>query len=119
MNRRDFLKSSMATLVLIPIAACSDDDTPVGTGGGGPTGCQGVSATGSSSAGHVHTVCVPTADLTSPPSGGATYTTSNNSGHTHTVSLSQTQLQDIESGNTVVVTSSSTGHTHTFSIQKA
>ena len=60
----------MATLILIPIAACSDDDSPVATGGGnsdqGP--CSGVESTGSNSGGHIHTVCIPESDLQNPPS---------------------------------------------------
>ena len=85
LTRRDFLKGTMATLVLVPLAACSDDDSPTGTGD--TVGCQGVESTGSSSSGHIHTVCVPDSDLTSPPSGGNTYTTSNNGGPTQTVTL--------------------------------
>ena len=120
LTRRDFLKGTMATLILVPIAACSDDDSPTGTGDpGGSTGCTGVESTGSNSSGHVHTVCVPESDLTSPPSGGQTYTTSNDGGHTHTVTLSQTHLQSIESGGTVNVTSSGPGHTHNFAIEKS
>ena len=117
LTRRDFLKGTMATLVLVPLAACSDDDSPTGTGD--TVGCQGVESTGSSSSGHIHTVCVPDSDLTSPPSGGNTYTTSNNGGHTHTVTLSQAQLQTIESGGSVTVTSSGAGHTHDFMVEKS
>ncbi len=111
----------MATLILVPLVGCSDDDSsPTGTGNGGnPGGCQGVSSTGSSSGGHIHTLCVPNSDLSSPPSGGGTYQTSSDAGHTHSVTLSQAQLQAIEGGGSATVTSSSSGHTHDFLIEKS
>ncbi len=119
-TRREFLKGSMATLVLVPLAACSsDDDSPMSAGGDSTGSCQGVASTGSSSAGHIHTVCVPDSDLTTPPAGGGTYTTSSDAGHTHSVTLTQAQLQSIAGGGSVTVTSSSTGHTHDFSVKKA
>jgi len=109
----------MATLILVPLVGCSDDGSPAGTGGddggGGTNDC--LSSTGSNSAGHIHTVCVPNTDLSSPPSGGATYTTSSDAGHTHTVNLSQAQLQTIAGGGSVTVTSSGPSHTHSFSIE--
>jgi len=119
-TRRRFLEGSMATLILIPLVGCSDDDdSPTGTGGT-TTNCQGTLTTGSNVQSHAHTVCVPTTDLNSPPASGATYGTSSGAGHAHAVTLSQTQLQSIASGSTVVVTSTSSGaHTHTFSIQMA
>jgi hypothetical protein len=110
----------MATLILVPLVGCSDDDgSPTDPGGGNPAGCQGVESTGSSSGGHIHTLCVPNSDLTSPPSGGETYQTSSDAGHTHSVTLSQTQLQTIEGGGSVTVTSSSSGHDHDFLIEKS
>ena len=119
MNRREFLKGSMVTLLAIPLVGCSSDDDPTGTGGS-TGGCQGTSATGSSSSGHTHTLCVPEGDLTNPPSGGKTYTTSV-SGHTHMVTLSQSDLVTINGGSSVTVgsLSDSTGHEHSFTIQKA
>ena len=117
-SRRKFLKGSMATLVLVPLAACSSDDNgPVSAGGG--SSCSGVSTIGSASAGHVHTMCVPSGDLTSPPANGATYTTTNDSGHVHSVTLTQAQLQTVAGGGMVDITSSSTGHTHSFIIKMA
>ena len=116
-TRREFLRGSMATLVLIPLAACSDDDSPMSANGS--SACQGVSSTGSRIAGHVHTVCVPDSDLNNPPAGGRTYTTSSDSSHAHSVNLSQTQLETVSGGGSVTVTSSSTGHTHDFLIRRA
>ena len=117
-TRREFLKGSMATLILIPLVGCSlDDDTPLSAGNG--QRCEGVSSTGSNSSGHIHTLCVPESDLTSPPANGSTYSTSSDAGHTHSVSLSQTHLETIAGGESVTVTSSSTGHTHDFIIRKA
>ena len=120
-TRREFLKGTFATLILIPLVGCSsDDDSPMSTGNGGNTGgCQGVSSTGSNSGGHVHTVCVPNSDLTNPPAGGSTYTTSSDAGHTHSVSLTQQQLQTIEGGGSVPVTVTGSGHTHDFVIEKS
>jgi len=118
-TRRDFLKSSIATLVLIPLVGCSDDDTPTNPGAGGGATCEGVSSTGSNSGGHAHTVCVASGDLTSPPASGRTYITSSNARHTHSITLSQAELQTVASGGSVNVKSSSAGHTHDFVIQQA
>jgi len=118
-TRRNFLKGSLATLVLVPIVGCSGDDSPAAPGGGNPTGCQGLSSTGSSSSGHIHTLCVPDSDLSSPPASGVTYTTSSDGGHTHTVNLNQSQLQNIAGGGAVTVTSSGPGHTHNFLVEMA
>ncbi len=119
-SRRDFLKGSLATLVLVPIVGCSSDDSsPSAPGDNIPSGCEGLSTTGSSSSGHIHTLCVPDTDLSSPPASGVTYTTSSDSGHTHTVNLNQSQLQTIEGGGRVTITSSGPGHTHNFLIEKA
>jgi hypothetical protein len=116
MNRREFLSRSMTTLLIIPvaggIAACgSDSPSP------SPT-CDGVLTTSTVTEGHTHTLCVPTGDLTNPPSAGQTYTTSMNAAHTHTVTLTQQQLQMINTGGTVTVTSSSPA-SHDFMIHKA
>jgi len=119
MTRRRFLEGSLTTLVLVPLVGCgSDDSSPTGAGGGGPN-CTGVESTGSNSAGHVHTVCVPDGDLSNPPVNGATYVTSTTSGHTHSVTLSSAQLQTVANNGSVTVTSSSAGHTHNFVIRKA
>lgn len=120
-TRRDFLKGSMATLILIPIGACSDDDSPAapGDGGSNPGACNGVQSTGSNSGGHIHTVCVPGSDLQNPPAGGGSYQTSSDAGHTHTVALSQAQLQSIAGGGTETVTSTGGTHTHDFTIKMA
>jgi len=118
-TRRDFLKGSLATLVLVPIVGCSGGDSPSAPGGGNPSGCEGLSTTGSSSSGHIHTLCVPDSDLSSPPASGVTYTTSSSDGHTHTVSLNQSQLQTIAGGGSVTVTSSGPVHTHNFAVKMA
>ena len=118
-TRREFLETSLTTLILVPLAACASDDGSPTSAGDSTTSCQGVSSTGSNSAGHIHTVCVPNGDLTSPPASGATYTTSADSGHTHTITLSEAQLQTIAGDGSVNVTSSGPGHTHNFAIAKA
>lgn len=119
MNRREFLKGSIVTLLAIPLVGCGSDDQPAGTGGSTNNSCQGTSATGSF-VGHTHTVCVLSTDLTNPPSGGGTYNTTSNSGHLHSVVLTQANLVTINGGASVTVdSSSSSGHTHSFTIQKA
>ncbi len=117
-TRRKFLEGSMATLILIPLVGCSDDDpNPTGIT---PTGCQGPTTTGSTANAHVHTVCIPQDRLTNPPPTGTTLATSTDSGHSHLVILSQADLQSIEAGGTVDVTSQGGGgHEHNFSIVKA
>lgn len=117
LTRRKFLKSAMTTLVLIPIVGCGSDDS-TGTGNDTGGGCDGAASTSSTAAGHVHTLCVPTSDLTSPPSSGRTYTTSLDAGHTHSVTLSQAQLQTINTGGGVTVDTTGGNHTHTFMIEK-
>lgn len=131
MTRREFLHGAGTALLMVPVvgAGCGSTMSPQSDGGltpqDGGAGCQGVFSTGSYvpggiyGGGHLHTLCVPSTDLTSPPAAGATYTTSTNEGHTHTVTLSQAQLQTIDGGGTVTVDSSDIGHLHTFNIKKA
>lgn len=66
---------------------------------------------------HTHTLCVPTSDLTNPPTAGVVYTTSVSLMHSHTVNLTQAQLKSIESGTAVTVTTSSPA-AHNFTISK-
>jgi hypothetical protein len=108
----------MATLILVPLIGCSDDDdSPMGTGSGNSSGCDGITSTGTNSAGHVHTVCVPDSDLSNPPAGGGTYPTSSDAGHTHSITLTQAQLQAIAGGGSVTVTSTGPNHTHDFLVE--
>ncbi len=127
-TRRDFLRTATTTLVLVPFApllGCSGGALQ-GPGSDGGGSCDGLFEASTSTPdplaggqGHIHTVCVPTSDLTSPPSGAMTYVTSISLDHTHTVTLSQAQLSQIEAGQTVTVTTSNNGmHTHMFSIAK-
>src|ERR1700756_3207080 len=96
-HRRQFLQDAYVTLLLIPIAnaACSSDTTPTTLSG---DDCDGVSSTSTVTASHMHTVCVAASDLTSPPSGGATFTTSSANGHSHQITLTQAQLASIQMG---------------------
>ena len=113
LSRREFLSKSTVTLVLVPVASsligCGSD-----SGGGS---CNGVDTTSTVTNGHTHTVCVPTTDLMTPPSGGRTYTTSTDAGHNHTVTLTQAQLTTINGGGSVTVTSSAPA-AHDFTIHK-
>lgn len=106
MQRRDFL--GLVVWVGIPTAAgCSSGEDH------GNDGCKGAGAETSLDSGHRHSVCVPPADLESPPSAGGTYETTTDEGHLHTVSLSAEQLAALQAGQTVVLqTSLDDGHTH-------
>ncbi|HEY1691637.1 MAG TPA: hypothetical protein VGG39_05730 [Polyangiaceae bacterium] len=115
-TRREFLSHvATVTLFLVPLAeaACSSS-----SGNGSSSGsCDGLDPTSTVALGHTHTVCVPSADLSNPPSGGATYTTSGPD-PTHTITLTQAQLQSIQSGQSVTVTTSvANNHTHDFTLQ--
>ena len=103
-------------LAITPVAlACSsgDDDSAESQS------CTGVGATTTNDSGHTHFVCVPKADLDSPPVAGNTYTTTNNSGHTHHVTLTADQLAMIASGQSVTVaTSTDAGHLHHVTLAK-
>jgi hypothetical protein len=127
LTRRQLLTRGTTVLLLAPIlspllSSCSSssgDDTGGGT-------CDGIDSTSTVNASHSHTVCVPTTDLTSPPSAGATYTSSNDGNHTHTIMLTMAQLTMIEAGTAVTVTSSSdvdpingADHTHDWTLMKA
>jgi hypothetical protein len=139
LTRREFLhttacvaSSATVTLFLSPIGCSGRDDKGYGDGAGSstntnptnptnpPASCSGTTSTSSMDEGHVHDVCVPATDLSTPPAAGAHYTTTNNSGHTHRLSLSQTQLQAIARGEAVAVTTTrDDGHTHAYSLGRA
>lgn len=119
-TRRELLTRGTTVLLLIPVIGCSSSSDD--TGGGS---CDGVESTSTVNASHTHTLCVLTADLTSPPTGGKLYTTSNVGSHTHTVMLTAADLTSINSGQTVMVTSSTDpdpvngmAHSHDFMIKK-
>ncbi len=116
LNRREFVSRATIALLLVPIAACSSSSG----GSSDSTGsCSGPNPTSSVAQGHTHTVCVLEADLTSPPSAGATYTTSGPD-PTHTVTLTAAQLSSINGGTSVTVTTSTEGgHDHQFVISRA
>lgn len=117
----------MLVLTPIAIAACngygSSSTTTTAVDAGA---CNGVGGTSTNVDQHSHSICVPTADLTSPPASGATYTSTNDSNHTHTLMLTSAQLASIEAGQTVTMTSSSSidpinndAHTHSWTLRKA
>jgi hypothetical protein len=88
--------------------------------------CNGVGGESTTEDQHAHSICVPTADLSSPPANGATYTSSNDSNHTHTLVLTSAQLTSIQSGQPVTVTSASAidpinndPHTHSWTLRRA
>jgi hypothetical protein len=112
-TRRELLASGAAWLLAVPLAGCGS--------GGSPVDCDGDFSASTVSAGHAHTVCIPSTDLESPPPGGFTYTSSSTGSppHTHDVSLSPVQLAQLAAGQPVKVTSGARlGHTHDFTIQR-
>jgi hypothetical protein len=126
-TRREFLAGATTTLFLIPLAACASS-SPSASPGSEAGACEGIDTTSTQVSEHTHTVCVPDADLSNPPSGGATYTTSSSpdplatgapddGAHTHTVTLTQAELSSIEAGQSVsVMTSNNFAHMHGFAI---
>jgi len=120
-TRRDLLTRGTTLLLLIPVVGCSSSSSNPSDGGS----CDGVESTSTNVAAHTHTLCVPTADLTSPPAGVKMYTTSNVGSHTHVVMLTAANLTAINGGQTVTVTSSTDpdpingmAHSHDFMIKK-
>ena len=124
-TRRQFT----VTLVLTPIASwlassCGGSDSS----GDGTTSntiptvpsCDGVGARSNVQEGHSHELCVPVADLSSPPTGGKTYDTSSEDGHVHRVTLDAAQLSAVGRGELVQVTTSiEDGHMHAYALQWA
>lgn len=105
MHRREFVE--LVLLVAAPVAACS------GSEDAGDAACDGEGASTTTDSGHRHSVCVPAADISSPPAAGATYTTSFDDGHDHQLALSAEQLSALASGVTIVVeTTVDQGHGH-------
>jgi hypothetical protein len=112
-TRREFLSQATIVLTLLPVAAAACSSSSAAGGGS----CDGLDPTSTVASGHTHRVCVPQADLTNPPAGGATYTTSGPD-PMHTITLTQAQLQSIQSGQSVTVTTSvANNHTHDFTLQ--
>jgi hypothetical protein len=106
-----------------------DERARSGRGTRGCADCQGLSAQSldlvkrasriaeSNVNAHTHEVCVPLADLTSPPAGGNTYTTTVEDGHIPTISLDAGQLGAINAGQTIVIrTSLDDNHVHDFTL---
>jgi hypothetical protein len=111
--------------MLVPVVpavlqACSSSPSE-----GPSNSCAGTDPLSTVNEGHTHSVCVPTADMTSPPATGATYTSSNDGSHTHRITMTAQQLSMVAAGQSVLVTSTSdvdpkTGvaHTHDWTIAK-
>ena len=121
LTRRELLTRGTTMLLLIPVVGCSSSSNDQPEGGI----CAGIESTSTVDEAHTHTVCVLTANLTSPPTVGVTYTTSNVGSHTHKVTLTAVNLAAINGGQAVMVTSTTdpdplTGvaHSHSFMIQK-
>ena len=131
LNRREFLTNAAGGFVTLPltpiVAACASDMTygSSTTTNGTTPACDGAGETSTVSVGHTHALCVPLADLDTPPAAGATYSTSVTDGHQHTVTLTQAWLMAVAQGQTVQVTTSTVatgnlaGHTHDFAVAKA
>lgn len=119
-TRRELLTRGTTMLLLIPVVGCSSSSNNQPDGGS----CA-IESTSTVDFAHTHTLCVLTADLTSPPSAGVAYTTSNVGAHTHKVTLTAVNLTAINAGQAVTVTSTTDPdptngmvHSHNFTIQK-
>jgi hypothetical protein len=116
-SRRKMLQAAGAGWVVLVLTqlGCSDDDDESGGGT-----CDGAGSTSSVFGDHRHFLCVPLADLTTPPAGGKTYDSTASEGHIHQVTLSAADFPSINAGQTVTVTSTvADGHTHTFALRRA
>jgi hypothetical protein len=125
LTRRELLARGTTVLLLVPfINSCSSNNASSPDAAGA---CSGIDSTSTVNSDHTHDLCVPTTDLTSPPSAGVTYTSTNVGMHTHTLMLTQAQLTSIEQGTAVgPITSSAVNdpingmvHTHDWTIMKA
>jgi hypothetical protein len=142
-NRRQFLCTAIkaasgagVTLLLTPIASLAggggcgsssnNNTTPAPVATTNPTtpACDGAGATSTVVDAHTHTVCVPLADINTPPAAGQTYTTSSAAtdvvpNHSHQIVLTQAMLMQLAAGQTITVTTNiAESHTHDFSLQK-
>jgi len=83
-TRREVLSATTLLLLvpLVPLGCSSSSSGNAGSssGGDGGNGCNGIFETSTVTNNHTHTLCVPTTDLTSPPSAGVVYTTSLSAG---------------------------------------
>lgn len=112
-SRRRFVSDTVLVAIIPTALSCGGDDDD----DGGSASCDGFSETSSSDAGHTHSVCIPAADLMSPPTSGGTYITTNNSGHTHAVALTAADLTTLAGGGSVTVTTSVVQqHAHMFNL---
>lgn len=127
-TRRQFIhtaacvgSTAAVTFILAPLGCSSSEGAAGETTSTNPTvPCDGLGSRSTNADGHTHDLCVPAADLSDPPAGGASYTTTNNDGHTHAVALDAAQLSALERGESVrVTTSSDAGHTHAYTLVRA
>jgi hypothetical protein len=114
LTRRTFMVGSGITFMLLPLAACSQQEA---RDGGKMSECTGVEGLSSQTGDHRHTVCIPAEDLETPPELGQTYMTSVNNGHSHQIELTRGQLGTLSRGGRVEVTTTiERGHTHSFAL---
>lgn len=107
-SRRQFIET--VTLLLIPVGCFGSSDA------GSGSNCM--PSTSSNVRDHAHSICIPLADLVTPPAGGNTYPTSTDAGHSHDIALTTDELSTIRSGMIVMVETTNVGnHTHTFTIE--
>jgi len=132
LTRRQLFVRGTTLLMLVPVIpavlqACSSSSSDSSSAPSDAPGnaCAGTDPLSTVNAGHTHSLCVPTSDMTSPPAAGATYTSSNDGNHTHKITLTAEQLASIASGQSVTVTSTSdvdpinqVAHSHSWTITK-
>lgn len=133
MDRKEFIKRTMAATAILPIAgamvACGDDSepTPTNTGGGsGSGGSGGGSGGGGTSANclengtnvsigsnHGHSLTVSKEDVAAGTA--KTYSIMGSSGHNHSVTIPESDFATLQSNLSITV-ESTTGDSHTHSV---
>ncbi len=132
MDRKEFLKRTMAATAMLPIAGsivgCGDDSEPTPTGSGGSGGGSGSGGSGggggagdclangtnvSIGSNHGHNLTVSKEDVEAGTA--KTYSIMGSSGHNHTVTITEGNFATLQSNSSITVESSS-GDSHTHSV---
>ena len=77
-----------------------------------------ITASSSSSSGHIHSVSVLLSDIDNPPTMELTITTSRSLSHTHRITLTESDFVRLANMETIMkTTTTDDSHSHTFSIK--
>jgi hypothetical protein len=132
MDRREFLKRSAGTILVLPfgtfLVMCKEDaETGSNATEADPSPPDAsprsmgsnIIFTSSKDNGHAHSFTVPRAGIETPPVGGVVGYTTPVQGHSHALDVSQEALRRVAEGQIAkVVASKEMEHTHTFTIVK-